>query len=178
MKFFRRSGGRYDLAVSMVGVKLGDRLLQIGCGDGGLAAALAAKTGLTGRAVAVDPSPDAVAAAQRAAEEAGVLVEVATAPLAQLPFDESSFDAVVLLDILRPLAPESRPPVLNEATRVVRPGGRVILVEPAPRGGLGALVGPRSDPMYSAEEWLRSAELKAVRVLAERDGWRFAEGVR
>jgi hypothetical protein len=32
--------------------------------------------------------------------------------------------------------------------------------------------------MYSAEEWLRSAGLKAVRVLAERDGWRFAEGVR
>jgi ubiquinone/menaquinone biosynthesis C-methylase UbiE len=178
MKLFRRSGGRYDLAVSMVGVKLGDRLLQIGCGDGGLVAALAAKTGLTGRAVAVDPSPEAVAAAQRAAEEAGVLVEVATAPLARLPFDESSFDTVVMLDILRPLAPESRPPVLNEATRVVRPGGRVVLVEPAPRGGLAGLVGPRSDSMYSAEEWLRSAGLKAVRVLAERDGWRFAEGVR
>jgi cyclopropane fatty-acyl-phospholipid synthase-like methyltransferase len=40
----------------MVGVKLGDRLLQIGCGDGGLFAALAAKTGLTGRAAAIDPS--------------------------------------------------------------------------------------------------------------------------
>ncbi|MGH9314074.1 MAG: hypothetical protein ACRD1S_12870, partial [Vicinamibacterales bacterium] len=64
------------------------------------------------------------------------------------------------------------------ASRVLRAGGRAVVVEPAPRGGLAALVRPQSDPQYSAEEWLRSAGFKAVRVLAERDGQRFIEGVR
>jgi ubiquinone/menaquinone biosynthesis C-methylase UbiE len=178
MKFFRPGPGPHDLAVSMIGVKLGDRLLQIGCGDGGLLAALAAKTGLTGRAAAVDPSADAVARATRAAEHAGVLVEISAARLASLPFDASSFDVVVLLDALRPLTPEERTAVLAEASRVLRPGGRAIVVEPLPRGGLARLVGPRNDPQYSTEQWLRSAGMRAVRVVAERDGQRFVEGVR
>src|SRR5262245_15617626 len=51
------------LAVSMAGVKLGDRLLVIGCSDPKLIAQLAAKTGLTGRAVAIDAREALVAAA-------------------------------------------------------------------------------------------------------------------
>jgi len=178
MKLFRQGPGPHDLAVSMVGVKLGDRLLQIGCGDGGLFAALASKTGLTGRAAAIDPSENAVARATRVAEREGVLVEISASPLVPLPFDSGSFDVVVLLDALRRLTPEARTAVLAETSRVLRAGGRAIIVEPAPRSGLAALVGPRSDPHYSAEEWLRSAGLKAVRVIAERDGQRFVEGVR
>jgi ubiquinone/menaquinone biosynthesis C-methylase UbiE len=178
MKLFRPGPGPHHLAVSMIGVKLGDRLLQIGCGDGGLFAALASKTGLTGRAVAIDPSEEAVARATRAAEKEGVLVEISSAPLTSLPFDHASFDVVVLLDALRPLTPEARTTLLAEVANVLRPGGRAIIVEPAARSGLAALIGPRSDPQYSTEEWLRSAAFKAVRTVAERDGQRFVEGVR
>jgi ubiquinone/menaquinone biosynthesis C-methylase UbiE len=178
MKLFRPGPGPHDLAVSMVGIKLGDRLLQIGCGDGGLFAALAAKTGLTGRAVSIDPSEEAVARATRAAERAGVLVEISAAPIASLPFEGSSFDVVVLLDALRPLTPESRTAALAEVARVLRAGGRAIVIEPAARSGLAALIGPRTDAHDSTEEWLRSAGFKAVRVVAERDGQRFVEGVR
>jgi ubiquinone/menaquinone biosynthesis C-methylase UbiE len=178
MKFFRQGPGPHDLAVSMIGVKLGDRLLQIGCADGGLFAALASKTGLTGRAAAIDPSENAVGRATRVAEREGVLVEISSAPLAPLPFENGSFDVVVLFDALRPLTPEARTAALAEALRVLRAGGRAVVVEPAPRAGLAGLLGPRNDPLYSAEEWLRSAGLKAVRVVAERDGQRFVEGVR
>jgi ubiquinone/menaquinone biosynthesis C-methylase UbiE len=178
MKIFRQGPGPHHLAVSMIGVKLGDRLLQIGCGDGGLFAALAAKTGLTGRAVAIDSSDEAVARATRAAEREGVLVEISSAPLAPLPFATGSFDVVVLLDSLRPLTPEARTALLAEVSKVLRAGGRAIIVEAAARSGLAALIGPRSDPQYSAQEWLRSAGFKAVRIVAERDGQRFVEGVR
>ena len=63
-RFFRKLGDKHDLAVSMVGIKLGNALLQLGCGDGGLLAALAAKVGLTGRAAAVDATPEGVAAGE------------------------------------------------------------------------------------------------------------------
>ena len=51
------------LAVSMAGIKLGDRLLVVGCADPILIARLAVKTGLTGRALAVDEQEKVVTAA-------------------------------------------------------------------------------------------------------------------
>jgi len=62
MVWFRKPAGD-PLAVSMSGLKLGDRLLMLGCADTALAAALAAKVGLTGRACVLDESADRVTAA-------------------------------------------------------------------------------------------------------------------
>jgi hypothetical protein len=59
-----RRAGR-DLAVSMAGIQLGERLLVIGLSDAALLPALAAKTGLTGRACGVDPDTAAVERARR-----------------------------------------------------------------------------------------------------------------
>ena len=182
-RFFGKLGGRHDLAVSMVGLKLGDALLQLGCGDGGLLAALAAKTGLTGRAAAVDATAEGVAAGERGAQQGGVLVEVAQAPYAQLPFGDGIFDVVVAHDLLAELAPEGRVACLREAFRVLRQGGRLLVVERTERGGLGALVRRRrEDPHYrasgGAETALRAEGFVAVRRLAERDRLRFVEGVR
>ena len=60
----------------MTGVKLGDRIAQIGCADGGRLAAVAAKAGLSGRAVAVLPDEVSAERARKGAERAGVLVEL------------------------------------------------------------------------------------------------------
>jgi len=182
-EFFGKLGGKHDLAVSMVGVKLGDALLQLGCGDGGLLAALAAKTGLTGRAAAVDASAEGAAAGERGAAKGGVLVEITQAPYGQLPFDDGAFDVVVAHDLLAGLVPEERVACLREAFRVLRQGGRLVVVEPAARGGLGALVSQRrQDPTYlgsgGAETALGAEGFVAVRRLAERDRLRFVEGVR
>ncbi|HKT80808.1 MAG TPA: hypothetical protein VJP86_11355, partial [Vicinamibacterales bacterium] len=73
--FFRR-GDAFKLVVRMVGVKMGDRFVQVGCPNGARLAAVATGVGLSGRAVAVVPDPAAAARAQKAASQAGVLVEV------------------------------------------------------------------------------------------------------
>src|SRR5213594_2669948 len=82
------------LIIGMTGVKMGDRLVQVGCAHGGRLAAVAAKVGLTGRAVAVVPDE---AAAARAAN-GGVLVDVETAPPSRLPIDDGAFDLAVADD--------------------------------------------------------------------------------
>ncbi len=183
MKFFGKLGGPHDLAVSMVGPKLGDNLLQLRCGDGGLLAALAAKVGLTGRACAVDDTPAGVARGTQGAAKAGVLVDIAQASYDRLPHDDAAFDVVVVNDLVGGLSPERRAACLQEARRVLRPGGRLLIIERAERGGLGALVSRgRENPHYvasgGAEPALKAEGFVAVRTLVERGGLRFVEGVR
>ena len=72
MKIFRSSIGPDDLAMAMSGVKMGDQLLQLGCGNGKLFAALASKVGLTGHALGIDDKHTACERTKVAAEKAGV----------------------------------------------------------------------------------------------------------
>lgn len=179
MKWIRKSSLE-PLAVSMTGLKLGDRLLVIGCSDPVLIAALASKVGLTGRACAVDDSEPRAAEAGRVAEREGALIETAHAPGWRLPFDESAFDVVVLRALLASDPQRSRVAV-DESRRVLRPGGRAVVIEGAAKRGLGALVGGGQSGLPAAAvatSALDAAGFLAVRTLAEREGMLFAEGVK
>lgn len=183
MAIFRKGTEPYRLAVMMTGIKMGDRLLLLGCGDGGLFAALGAKVGLTGTACAFDDNEAAATRARKAAEKAGVLAEVQRARYDRLPYEDQSFDLVVARDVLPSMLPEVRVGCLREALRVLRPGGRIVAIEPTRRGGLGAFFTDRSvDPYYrssgGAECAFRTEGFVAVRTLAEREGLTFVEGVK
>lgn len=166
----------------MSGLKTGESFLQIGIGNGRVLAALAARVGLSGRACAVDESADAVARGQTAAEKAGVLVEFERAPYRTLPYDDGLFDLVVVHDLLAQMSPEARVGALQEVYRVLRAGGRCLVMEPAPRGGLGALFGRRDvNPTYArtgAEQSLLAEGFKGARRLAEREGFSFIEAAK
>ena len=90
------------LIVGMTGVKMGDRFVQIGCAHGGRLAAVAGKVGLSGRAVLVAPDEAAAERGRKGAENAGVLVEIETAPPTRLPLDADDFDIAIVDDIGRP----------------------------------------------------------------------------
>lgn len=178
MRFLRRSGEPQAFALAMIGVKMGNRLVQLGAGDGSLLAALGSKVGLTGRASVVDESDEALARARATADREGVLIEPQRAPFTGLPYEDGSFDIAIVHAVARDATPETRVAIVAEAGRVLRSGGRCIIVDRAPRAGLGALLGgPRADPTYQPEELLRSAGFRAVRLLAEREGFRFVEGI-
>ena len=57
-------GGTHDLSVTMSGIRLGERLLQVGLADGRLLVALAAKIGMSGRSCGVDEQAAAVSRAE------------------------------------------------------------------------------------------------------------------
>ena len=153
----------------MAGVKLGDRFLSVGLRDPTLIAALAIRAGLTGRACATDADPARAASGAGTLEAEGALVEVAEAPWDRLPYDDGSFDVALARDVLSTLAPEQQVRCAADVLRVLRGGGRVVIVE----GSKRARVDP--NPLTAA---LKDAGFAAVRLLAEADGLMFIEGIK
>ena len=178
MPWFRSTPPGDPLVVAMTGVKLGDRLLVVGCSEPKIIAQLALKPGLTGRACAVDEHAEAVTRAALVAQQEGALLETETVPPTLLPYDDGAFDLVVFNHALGKLPESRRAPVLAEARRVLRAGGRGIAIERAARSGLGALLGGQAVPASDFERDLTQAGYRAVRTLAEREGLSFIEGAK
>ncbi|HEX6701572.1 MAG TPA: methyltransferase domain-containing protein [Gaiellaceae bacterium] len=95
----------------------GRRALEIGCGTGRLAAALA--EGAVARVWAVDPSPEMLAVARARAPR----VAFREAPAERLPFKEAAFDRVVATLVVHVL---DRPRAFAEVRRVLRADGRLV----------------------------------------------------
>jgi ubiquinone/menaquinone biosynthesis C-methylase UbiE len=176
----------YLLVVSMTGVKLGDQLLQVGCAHGGRLGAIAAKVGLSGRAVLVAPDEPSADRGRKGAAAAGVLVDVEVAPPTRLPAKDDEFDLAVVDDtggLLGTMRAEDRVASIRELVRVLRPGGRVMIIGAGTRGGFGGLLtraqsGPPFVASGDAVNALEADGFRSVRTLAEREGLVFVEGIK
>jgi ubiquinone/menaquinone biosynthesis C-methylase UbiE len=118
-----------DRVVHKAGLRRESRVVDLGCGRGFLSLAAARMVGPEGRVFAVDSSPGALDALARQAEEMGLdnLMTI-QADISHLPLDEDTADAVIARSVLSYVA--DRRLVLEEALRVLRPGGILSLFEP------------------------------------------------
>ena len=168
-------------AFAMVGARAGDRVLVLGApGSEGaaLAAEIASITGLNGRTLVVDEG-DARARVEAAAAKAGALVEFERAPITMLPLNAGEFDIAVLSRQLVSHDGRDRVACCAEALRVVKPRGRVVVIEGLRRPGLFGLVPSRQPglPAEDARAALVAAGAIAARQLAEADGVIYLEAL-
>ena len=120
---------RWRRATVREAVRPGDRVLDACCGTGDLA--VAARKGGAGDVVGVDFSERMLERARRKAPE----VEWIQADVLALPFEDASFDSVVVGFGVRNV--EDLEAGLRELRRVLRPGGRLGILEiTKPRGPL------------------------------------------
>jgi ubiquinone/menaquinone biosynthesis C-methylase UbiE len=180
---FKRMRAMDPLQVAMTGVRMGEKYLQVFCSDMTLTRGLAAKAGLSGEAALAAPDDSHAARARTAAAKEGVLIDVKVGGISDLAWPDAAFDMVVVDDTAGSFAnldAGDREALLAAVRRVLRSGGRIELIERIGGGFLGSA--PAVPPAYAsgggAEGAFKSAGFKPVRTLAEKDGFRFVEGLK
>jgi SAM-dependent methyltransferase len=122
---YERFMGRWSrqlapLLVRFAGVAGGNAVLDVGCGTGALAAAVAASMPApAGRIVGIDPSEAYVAFAE--AQRKGDAITFQVADAHQLPFDDGAFDRTISMLVLTFVRDPDT--ALREMRRVTRRGG-------------------------------------------------------
>ena len=106
-------------------LRTGEQVLEVGCGGGLYAYEAARCVGATGRVCAIDISQDQITAARTRCADFP-WVECKLANVTELPYTDLAFDAVYTNQVLEYVATLSD--ALREIHRVLRPGGRVIIV--------------------------------------------------
>ena len=112
-------------------VKLGEKILDVGCGVGFLSHDIAILTGVSGLVCGVDKNLEMIRHANKRCESLQN-AEFSEANAEDLPFPEDSFDAACCTQVL--LYVNNVDQALLEIKRILKPTGRIIIVETDWRG--------------------------------------------
>ena len=126
-----RSGGLHRLwkaqAVAQSGVREGSRVLDVAAGSGDLSRAFARRAGATGQVWLTDINGSMLAVGRNRIIDDGVIAPAVQCDAEHLPFPDNYFDCVSVAFGLRNMTHKEA--ALAEMTRVLRPGGRVLVLE-------------------------------------------------
>jgi len=135
-------------------LRLGETVLEVGCGTGVLDRWLARHTGGANRIVGLDISRYLLREAMALARQEGLqgVIEFREGRAEALPFPESSFDVAMSSTVIQRVDADR---MLQEMVRVVKPGGRVAVVGHA----------------HDMPRWLNLALPAELKAKLEAPGW-------
>ncbi len=116
-------------ALERVNVRAGHQVMDLAAGTGDLAIELARRVGLAGRVVLVDINESMLTRGRDRLLDLGIVdqVQYTQADAENLPFPNNSFDRVTMAFGLRNVT--CKESALQEITRVLKPGGKVVILE-------------------------------------------------
>lgn len=158
--YYDRIAGVYDLltdkaeqpmraaGLEKLAVGPGERVLEIGYGTGHSLLELAKSVGDGGRVFGIDLSEAMRSVARKRLQDEGLCerVDLQCGDAEHLPYDTASFDAVFTSFTLELFDTPVIPKVLAECRRVLRPGGRIVVVSTSKEG--------RSKAFVTVYEWM------------------------
>lgn len=131
-----------EAGLHLLGAMPGERLLEIGFGTGHCLAALAEAVGPSGKVCGIDISDGMLHRAREVIGRNGIAdrVELRCADATSLPYDSEFLDGVFMSFTLELFDTPEIPKVLDECRRVLRPGGRIVVVSMSKEGNEGFAV--------------------------------------
>ncbi len=114
-------------AVSVSGVKAGDRVLDVAGGSGDLSRLFAKKVGPTGQVVLTDINASMLGVGRDRLVDEGINVPALQCDAEKLPFPDQYFDCVIVAFGLRNMTHKDK--ALAEMQRVLKIGGRLLVLE-------------------------------------------------
>jgi ubiquinone/menaquinone biosynthesis C-methylase UbiE len=124
-----RGGAMREEAADLAAIRPGESVLEVGCGTGELTRRARTRAGSAAFVCGIDPAAEMISVARAKSERAGLGIDYRVAAIEALPFADASFDVVLSSLMMHHLPPDLKQRGLAEVRRVLKPGGRLLIVD-------------------------------------------------
>jgi ubiquinone/menaquinone biosynthesis C-methylase UbiE len=150
--------------IEQAGLEWGQRVLEIGCGTGTMAATIK-RVHPTIDVAGLDPDPKALARAKRKAAREDLRIEFKLGYAGQLPYPAASFDHVFSAFMFHHLSADEKSCMFRETRRVLKPGGEFHMLDfEGPQDGKHGLV---ARLVHSNERLQDNSEARLLAFMTE-----------
>ena len=118
-----------EMTVTLAQIQPGEKILDAGCGTGDLSIAALKRAGPSGQVFGIDAAPEMVDVARQKAAGLGAQIDFRVGVVEALDFADASFDVVLSSMMLHHLPDDLKPRALAEIRRVLKPGGRLLVLD-------------------------------------------------
>lgn len=118
-----------SMTIDLSQLKSGEKILDVGCGTGGVTIPAKQRVGQTGEAAGIDPAPEMIAVAKKKAGRKGLEIDFRVGVIESLPYKDETFDVVTSSLMMHHLPYELQVKGLAEIRRVLKPGGRIFIAD-------------------------------------------------
>ena len=116
------------IILGALNIRAGERVLDAGCGNGYMAKEFAKRAGATGKIYALDPDAGAISTLQK--ETAKSTIEAFVGDITrETKLAAASIDLMYVSTVVHGFSGEDMAGFVTEAKRVLKPGGRLAIVE-------------------------------------------------
>ncbi|MER9868598.1 methyltransferase domain-containing protein [Mesorhizobium sp. M0136] len=126
---FGREGRFREHMLRLAKLRPGEAVLDVACGTGTLAIAAKRLVGSDGSVTGVDASAEMIERARAKAKRSGLDLTFVNGTAQKLPFKDARFDIVIGTLMLHHLSKPVRSAFVREAARVLKPAGRLLLID-------------------------------------------------
>lgn len=130
-----------EQSVALGNLSAGLNVLEVGCGTGEIALRARKQVGESGTVMGIDASPEMINVARNKALDQHLQIEYRVGIIEALPYPDNSFDVVFSSMMMHHLPSDVKRAGLQEIYRVLKPQGRLVVVDMnRPSGGAGKIM--------------------------------------